>query len=158
MYISCQALRAGVHNQYKCKATPGKRSGDVSTLFHHAELSLAPAKRRRTQAREEVMGGPHGAAAAALVIGAFVAPRMMICHAAALFAALDLMNCTKCSSPAAHTPRREQDAGTRADPYHVLRLPSGLLGDHSACCAVVPAQQRVQSDHVVRIGKGFRLR
>ena len=59
---SFQALRAGVHNQYKCPATPGRRGGDVSTLFQHAELSLAPAKRRRTQAREEVMGGHHGAA------------------------------------------------------------------------------------------------
>ena len=104
------------------------------------------------------MGGPHGAAAAALVIGAFVAPRLMICHAAALFAALDVMNCTKCSSPAAHTPRREQDAEALANPYHLLGLPSDLRGVSRACCAADPAQQRVQSDDVVRIARGTRLR
>ena len=88
--------------------------------------------------------------AAALVIGAAGAPRMMIFHAAALLAALYLMSCTKWSSPAAHVPGREQYAGAPADPYHLLRLPSGLRGYNSACCAVVPMQQRVQSDDVAR--------
>ena len=41
--------------------------------------------------------------AAGLVIGATVAPRLMISHAAGPFAALDLMSCTKGSSPAAHS-------------------------------------------------------
>ena len=73
--------------------------------------------------------------AAGLVIGATVAPRLMISHAAGPFAALDLM----CDSElhqgffAGGTQLgREQYAEAPGDPYHLLRLPSGFRGYNSA--------------------------